>query len=126
MYDPGPSELSPAVKRIAGAFRRYGWSSFYIQIVLAVVSMLVLAFSATLISQSTGGNEPRDNPGAGIGLTLAAIGLVMLYAGAYWAFRYTRLSRKLRSPLGDRPRPSDAMRALRIGLIINMVGMLLT
>ena len=125
MYD-NPSALSPAVKRIASSFRWYGWSSFWIQLILAVVSTLTLVFSSVLINVQTSSDVPRDNPGAGIGLTLAGVGLIVLYVGAYWAFRYTRLARQLRAPAGDRPRPSDVTRALRIGLIINMAGMLLT
>jgi hypothetical protein len=106
----------------------YGWISFWAQGVLAIVSTLVLVFSSAVIGlQSTGQQGPRDNPGAGAGLFLAVLGLLGLYAGAYWAFRYTRLSRKLRSIDGrDRPKPASVIQSLRLGLIVNLVGMLLT
>jgi Protein of unknown function (DUF3611) len=51
----------------------------------------------------------------------------VLYAGAYWSFRYTRLSRQLQTPdTKVRPKRGDAIRAIRIGLMINLTGMLLT
>ncbi|MGF1513136.1 MAG: DUF3611 family protein [Elainellaceae cyanobacterium] len=127
MLDKDSPRLSPAIQRIVRSFRWYGWSSFWIQIILAVVSSLTLLFSTVLINFQTSSDVPRDNPGAGIGLALAGLGLLALYGGAYWAFRYTRLSRQLRLPDSEaRPRPSDVVRSLRIGLIVNMAGMLLT
>ncbi|MEB3210676.1 MAG: DUF3611 family protein [Leptolyngbyaceae bacterium] len=128
MLDRDSDRLPPALRRISGAFRLFGWVSFWAQAVLAVVSTLVLVFSSVVIGfQTTGQQGPRDNPGAGAGLFLAILGLLGLYAGVYWAFRYTRLARKLRAIDGrDRPKPGDVIQTLRLGLIINLVGMLLT
>jgi hypothetical protein len=118
--------LPPAVRRIAGAFRLFGWISFWTQLVLGIISSLVLLFaSATLGARatSTGG----ANPGTGAGLSLAVLGLLTVYVGAYWAFRYTRLGRKLRTSNPDlRPKPKDAAQAIRIGVIISLTGMFLT
>ncbi|NET32316.1 MAG: DUF3611 family protein [Cyanothece sp. SIO1E1] len=111
--------LPPAVRRIATSFRIFGWVSFWVQIVLAVVASLVLLFASL--------NENADNPATGFGLFFATCGLVTLYLGVFWAFRYTRLAKRLKgSGSGPRPKPKDAMQALRLGLIINLVGMLLT
>jgi len=128
MLDRDSNQLPPALRRIVGAFRIYGWASFWAQSVLAVVSTLVLGFSSAVISlQSSTQQAARDNPGAGAGLFFAVLGLIGLYLGAYWAFRYTRLSRKLRVADGrDRPKPGDVLQALRIGLLVNLSGMLLT
>lgn len=130
--------LPPAVRRVAMAFRFGGWVSFWIQIVLAVVSAVVLLFAAgsfgasnstpTQIPGVPGVVTPPSggvNPGTGAGLFLAVLGLLTLFAGAYWAFRYTRLSRKLRNSQ-DRPNRGAALQILYIGLGINLVGMLLT
>lgn len=115
--------LPPAVRRIAGAFRIIGWISFWAQIVLAVVSGFVLLFAVSSLSVRTGAN----NAGTGFGLFFAICGLVALFLGAYWAFRYTRLSRRLKSvDSSTRPKPKDAMQAIRMGLIINLAGMLLS
>lgn len=117
------SSLPPALRRIASAFRIVGWIGFWIQLVLAVISSLVLLFAISSLNVRSNAN----NPGTGAGLFFAVCGLVALYLGAYWAFRYTRLARRLAtSPPGARPKRGDAIQALRMGLGINLLGMLLT
>jgi hypothetical protein len=127
--------VPPAVRRVATAFRLVGWISFWAQIVLAVISGFVLAFAAASFGvPASPPNTPGAvaapggaNPGAGAGLFLASLGLLLLFAGAFWAFRYTRLSRKLKiSDPQERPKRGDAVRELYLGLGINLGGMLLT
>ncbi|WP_017300108.1 DUF3611 family protein [Nodosilinea nodulosa] len=116
--------LPPAVRRIAGSFRVVGWISFWVQAVLAVISSLVLLFALANLSTRSG---QTSNPGAGVGLLFAAIGLVAVYLSAFWAFRYTQLGRRLRSrDTTKRPSPKDALQALRLGIVISMAGMLIT
>lgn len=116
--------LPPAVRRISGAFRRFGWISFWVQVVLAVISSGLLLFASASFSNRSG---EGSNPGTGVGLFLAGVGLVAVYFSAFWAFRYTRLGRRLRSrDATKRPTPKDTIKALRIGLIISLAGMLVT
>jgi len=115
--------LPPAIRRISGAFRRFGWISFWAQIVLGVIASLALIFAIASLSARSSGN----NPGAGAGLFLTSVGQVSVFAGAFWAFRYTRLSRQLRSrDETKRPKPKDAIRILKIGLFISLGGMFAT
>lgn len=117
--------LPPAVRRIAGSFRIVGWVSFWVQAVLAVISSLVLLFALVNLGARSGSGG--GNPGTGVGLLFAALGLVAVYLSAFWAFRYTRLGRRLRSPdSARRPSPKDALQALRLGTMISMAGMLIT
>ncbi|MBW4461965.1 MAG: DUF3611 family protein [Nodosilinea sp. WJT8-NPBG4] len=116
--------LPPAVRRISGSFRVVGWISFWVQIVLAAISSLVLMFALVNLGARSGGTA---NPGTGVGLLFAALGLVAVYLSAFWAFRYTQLGRRLRSrDITKRPSPKDALQALRLGTIVSMVGMLIT
>jgi hypothetical protein len=122
-----------AVKRVAGAFWLTGWASFWVQIILAVVSAIVLLFAASGLGATSAsapgvqGQTPIASAETGIGLVLAILGLLCLFAGAFWAFRYTRLSRKLKTPDSQtRPKPKDLIQSLRVGLFINLTGMLLT
>lgn len=123
--------LPPVIQRLATTFWLAGWISFWVQIVLAVISGVVLLFAAGSVGSAAvttpGVPGAGINPGTGAGLFLAVLGLLTLFGGAYWAFSYTRLSRKFKAAYAeDRPKPSSATRTLEIGLTINLVGMLLT
>lgn len=114
---------SANLRQIASQFRLTGWISFWIQVVLGVVSTFTLAFAA-LFNRTPSGAR---NPGTGAGLALAIFGLLVLYVSIYWAFRYTRIGRKLN--LFDpslRPKRAETLQTLRMGLSVNLVGMLLT
>lgn len=112
--------LPPAVRRIAATFRMTGWISFWAQLVLGIISGIVTIFASRSLQTS-------NNPGAGFGFFFAVLGVLFLFLGAFWGFRYTRLARRLQTAdARSRPKPADVIQALRLGLIINLVGMLLT
>lgn len=116
------SSLPPALQRVALALRTFGGISFWLQLVLGVVSLFILVFAT--ISGSAGRSA---NQGTGFGAFFAICGLVTLGVGAYFAFRYTRLARNLlESNAAGRPSKSDTLQIIRLGLIVNLVGMLLT
>ena len=116
------STLSSALQQIAVAFRLAGWASFWIQLVLGVVSTLVLLTASFSRDVSTG-----NSLGTGFGIVLAVSGVVTLGLGVYLAFRYTRIAKRLQSSnANQRPRKADTIQILRLGLIVNLVGMLLT
>ncbi|NJO80879.1 MAG: DUF3611 family protein [Cyanobacteria bacterium RM1_2_2] len=131
--------VPPAVRRVATAFRLVGWVSFWAQIVLAAISTIILIFAAGSFGRTPPVRQPgipgtvppvptgSVTPGSGVGLLLAVLGLLALFGGAFWAFRYTRLSRRLKlSGAEDRPKRGEAVRQLYFGLSINMLGMLFT
>ena len=125
MLDKDSDRLPPAVRRIVGSMRVIGGVSLWSQGILAVVATLSLIFSSAVLTleNNTGPEVARDNPGAGVGFLFAAIALLLLYAGTFWAFRYTRISRKLRARDGrERPKPGAVIRALKLGLILNLAG----
>ncbi|MGB5975469.1 MAG: DUF3611 family protein [Nodosilinea sp.] len=116
--------LPPAVRRISGSFRVVGWVSFWVQVVLAAISSLVLLFALVNLGARSG---QAGNPGNGVGLLFAVLGLVAVYFSTFWAFRYTRIGRGLRSrDIAKRPSPKDALQVLRLGTTVSMVGMLIT
>lgn len=116
--------LPPAVRRIANNFRLVGWISFWVQAVTGVLASLLFA-SAVLGVQFAQRNSSGD-AGSGGGLLFSILGLLAVYVGAYWAFRYTRFSRRLRTSNADvRPKPKDAAQIITKGLIISLSGMFL-
>jgi hypothetical protein len=127
-----PVSLPPAVRRVAGALRITGWASFWVQLILGIVSAIVLLFAGGNLGASAPNplnptSPVSANPGTGAGLLFAVLGVLGVFVSAYWAFRYTRLARQLRVPNNQvRPRRGDAVQTLRLGLVINLVGMLLT
>lgn len=116
---------SPILQRMANTFRLTGWIGFWVQLVLVTVSSLILLFAAV-----SGGPNDRinsTNPGTGPGLFFALCGILILCFSVYWCFRYTRIARQLQSSDPTvRPSKGNAIQAIRIGLIVNLAGMLLT
>ena len=119
------SSLSPNLQQVTFLLRIIGWITFWIQLVIGVASVVILLLFAVL----------SPNPdiqegllkGNGFGVFFAICGLVNLGVGIYIAFRYTRVSKKLRFSDPER-RPSKAytLKILKLGLIINLVGMAFT
>jgi uncharacterized membrane protein len=120
------NDVSPNVLRVVLAFRRWGWASFWTQVVLCVVSAVVLLqlFLFPRATQVGGATGLDTNPASLPGLSFAWVGIAVLGASIFWNYRYTQMSKKLRSP--DRPTKSQTIFQIKIGLIINLVGMLAT
>lgn len=116
--------VPPTLQQIATTFRLAGWASFWTQSVLGVVSTLVLIFAS--LGRDVGPQGQRSE-GTGFGIVLAVSGIVTLAIGVYIAFRYTRIGKRLQSTNpNNRPRKTDTVQVLRLGLIVNLVGTLLT
>jgi len=115
---------SSTLRAIGQTFRLTGWISFWIQLVLGVVSgIIVLLFG--IFSQKAG--SPSNNPGTGFGIFLAICGLVVLAAGIYLAYRYTRIGSQLLSGNpNNRPRKIETVQVLRLGIMVDLLGILLT
>lgn len=120
------SSLPPALQRIVLTLRTVGNISFWLQAVLGVISALVLVFAAFSSSVGRQANQ-AGNQGTGFGIFFAICGLVALGGGAYFAFRYILIARELQaSSTTGRPSKADTLKIIRLGLSVNLVGMLLT
>ncbi len=110
--------LPPAIRRIATNFRLVGWVGLWSQVVVGVISTLLFIVNALEP------NTSLSNTGADL---FHALGILFVFISAFWGFRYVRLGRRLRTSNPDlRPKPKDAAQAVRIGILISLVGMLLT
>ena len=109
--------LPPAIRRIAANFKRAGWIGLWVQAVVAVISSLM--FTIFLM----GGEPPEIKASAAFFTTPALIGA---FISAFWGFRYVLFGRKLGTTNPDvRPKPKAAIRIVRLGLVISLVGMAL-
>ncbi|MDH6103045.1 DUF3611 family protein [Chrysosporum ovalisporum ANA283AFssAo] len=108
--------------KIANQIRLTGWMMLWVQLALALVSGLLLLFASTgrdFVGQS--------NPGLGIGVFWAVTGILLLLFSVFWDFRYTRIGRRLDNPNPTlHPSKADTTRAIRMGILVSLVGMLLT
>lgn len=112
------------LRAIGQTFRLTGWISFWIQLVLGVISGIIVLLFA-VFSQRAG--SPSNNPGTGFGVFLAVCGLIILGAGIYLAYRYAKIGNQLLSANpNNRPRKSETVQVLRLGLWINLGGTLVT
>ncbi|MBW4633195.1 MAG: DUF3611 family protein [Iphinoe sp. HA4291-MV1] len=115
---------SSTLRAIAQTFRLTGWISFWIQLVLGVVSGVILLFA---VFSQRAGNTSSNNPGTGFGAFFAVAGLIGLAVGIYLAFRYTRLGLRLESSnLNNRPRKVETVQVVRFAVMVHLVGILLT
>jgi hypothetical protein len=122
--NPDTPSSSSTVQAIAKNFRLTGWISFWVQLVLGVVSAIIVLLFA-IFSQRP--NSANNNPGTGFGVFLAVCGILILGGGIYLAYRYTIIGQQLQSPNPkNRPRKSETLEVLRLGLWMNLVGMLVT
>ena len=124
MFDRSEAKSPSSLQAIAKAFRIIGWVGFWVQLVLGVVSGIILLVFA-IFGQRAG--TSGNNPGTGFGVFLAICGLVCLGVSIYLAFRITRLGNQLQSsnPV-NRPRKIETIQVLRLGIVVNLVGILLT
>ncbi len=117
-----PQSSSSQLRAIARLFRLTGWITFWSQVVLGLVSAGILTFAS--FSAAT---RAANNPGAGLGIFFAISGLVALGIGIFISFRYVRIGRQLDSPNpNNRPRKIETIQTVRFGLIVHLVGILLT
>lgn len=120
---PKPHLLLPTIQHAAANIRVAGWICFCVQSFLAVISGLVLAFA---------GVDPNFNLKAGnsfssSGLFFACTGLIALGLGSYWAFRYTRIAKRLQmSNVAAHLTKAELTQFLWQGLVVNAVGMFLS
>ncbi|MGC9504230.1 DUF3611 family protein [Baaleninema sp.] len=116
--------IPPAVERVIPALRRAGQISFWVQVILGVVAALIFLFTIP-IAASDDPTSAQINPGRGPGIFFAVTGLVALGISIYWALRYGRLAQRLGTPDSSlRPTRAETIRAIEIGSIVNLVGML--
>lgn len=121
MYEPVESRKTqdlPSKSKFARTFRLLSRISYWVHIVLGVVSgvtLMLVTFSRS-----------ATNSGTGIGIFIAMFSLLALAFRVYWALRYRKLARNLqRLAPARQPSRAEIIEVLRIGLIVSLVGLLL-
>lgn len=132
--------LESKLEKVGNVLRLTGWIGTSVQIGFGVISLLMIVFAiagrnfsqaTALPSAITPGVAVPVNqgvtPGIGIGIFWAVWGILAVLAGIYLAFRQTQLARRLRhADTLKHPTKAEVMTVLRLGVIVGLVGMLLT
>ncbi len=117
-----PRSLVPETRGIGNIIRLTGWITLWAQLAIGVVSVLSLLFALT-------GRRfvQQQNTGLTIGVFWAVCGIVLLLFSLYLNFRYTRVGKALENPNSAlHPSKPDTTKILRLGIIVGLVGILLT
>ncbi|CAM9674865.1 unnamed protein product [Ectocarpus sp. 12 AP-2014] len=125
-YSDGEEILDRSVvkqlKRSTTVFRQVSWLSWWAQTILSTVAFIILLFSNAVTNRSTRGNI------LGNGVALAVASLACSAASICWTWGYNLKAKGWRN-LGTLAEVDDAQvrmrNSLRMGLYINVAGMLL-
>jgi len=103
------------------ALRIAGWTAFWIQLVLGIISALIFMFALIGLPSA------KNSESIGSGILFAGVAIVILAVSIYLSFRYTRLAKKLRSPSASlRPSRAETSKVIRLTLLVNLGGMFIT
>lgn len=108
--------------KLARAFRMFGLVGLSLEGTLAFVTVVSLLFAAS------GRNfSPDANASNGIGIFWAISGILSLCVGLFLTFRYSLIGRALlKDPdVHIHPKRSDALKLLRVGIVVGGAGILL-
>ncbi|NEQ31533.1 MAG: DUF3611 family protein [Leptolyngbya sp. SIO4C5] len=117
---PPESGVPPEVKQAVDTLRLTGWSSFWLQLAIAVISLTILLLA--LFGRNI--NEESNSAFLGVGIFFAGCSIVALAFSIFLALRQVRYGRRLRRPEADlHPSKSETVKLTEVFLIANLVGL---
>jgi membrane protein implicated in regulation of membrane protease activity len=115
---------SANVLRVVATLRLWGWVGFWVQVVLSVISGIILLVFVGTRSLSAPSADASANPATLPGLGFAWLGLAFVGVSIFWHWRYTQWAKRLKQE--DRPTKQQTLQQIKIGVVISLVGMLIT
>ena len=112
--------LPAPIQKVSKNLKRWGFWSFWLQLVLGIISAVTLLFATPALF------EAKENiQGIQFGIVSAFISIILLVTSIVISFRYGKIGRKIENRDATlRPKKSETMKLIRTGLIFNLVGML--
>jgi len=118
-----PSTSVPShILQISADLRNIGRISFWLQLVLGVISAVLLSFGTLILLSSN-----QRTKGIEVGILAAIAGVIILAIAIFFTRRYVQYSKDILSPdPKERPKKKDTLQLIKTGLIFNLIGILLT
>jgi hypothetical protein len=131
--------LPAGLRKLGMAFSLWGQVSLWLKAFLATLSGFLALVGLLVPARQVPTNpsqqpipnpsvttNPGISPNSGVGLFLITCGVVMLAVSVFWSYRYSRWGRRLQiSPKDSAPSKAATINLLRMGLGIDLAGMLL-
>tara|TARA_B100000524_G_scaffold205761_2_gene107513 strand:+ start:372 stop:1139 length:768 start_codon:yes stop_codon:yes gene_type:complete len=106
-----------AVRQLRLVLWKWGWISWWPQIVLSVVSAVLLLFTDSV-------RRPALDAAVLVGRSLALAGIAASFAGVFFTWSFTRLARRFeKKPPSIADATSRASRLISISTAVNLAGM---
>ncbi|MBP0018090.1 MAG: DUF3611 family protein [Cyanobacteria bacterium SBLK] len=122
--DSAPAPVPQKVRQAAADLKWAGQIGFWVQLVLGVISTVTVLFAS---SSFIGPDNTANTQGTELGVFSAILGLIALGISVYYSYRYMAIAKMLQNPnSSQRPNRADTIKVIRAGLVVNLVGMLLT
>ncbi len=112
--------LPPVVQKVSNNLQRWGFWSFWLQLVLGIISTVTLLFSTPALF------ETKERVlSIRFGIFCAFVAIILLIGALVISFRYGKIGRRIQHPdPAMRPKKSETIQLIRIGLMLNLIGML--
>jgi hypothetical protein len=117
-YELSRASIPMNVQRAAANFRLAGNIGFWVQIVLGAISGVTFLFASTALL-----GTDKKTQGIEFGIFCAFCGIIMLAISIFFSLRYGRVAKQLLQ--SDRPKKADTWQLIKLGLSVNLIGMLL-
>ena len=112
--------LPPVVEKVSNNLQRWGFWSFWLQLVLGVISTVTLLFSTPALFETEEALQSIQ-----FGVFCAFVAIILLVGCLVISFRYGKIGQRIQNPdPAMRPKKSETMQLIKIGLMMNLVGML--
>lgn len=114
--------LPQGVIRASSTLNLAGNIGFWLQLVLGVIAAVILLLSAASVAGSQ-----TSTQGTGFSLVCATSGVLALIVSIFFFFRYRKIARLIRAEdPAMRPKKGATLQNIKMGLIANLVGMILS
>lgn len=121
---PSPTQQEPPelkYTKAAKALWRLGWFSWWVQLVLSVISAVILLFSFAFP-----GVNVRSSASL-FGFIFSGVGVLIAFVSLFWTYSYTRLSLWLQQGKGTTEQARSRISGkLRFGVIFSIMGLLVS